>query len=92
MDESGNPFYCCFRGCPAFWALESYSQVEDKDDVVVALLWVNMKRLSDGDILFSSHCDLSRAHFNYNHPAVAEFRLKLAIATAREVGDSPKSD
>ncbi|KAI9084099.1 hypothetical protein K1719_033955 [Acacia pycnantha] len=66
------------RGSSAFWAWDSYSRVLDKDDVVVALLWVKMKRLSDGeDILFSSHCELSKAHFNYDHPAVIDFRLKL---------------
>ncbi|KAK4259856.1 hypothetical protein QN277_006146 [Acacia crassicarpa] len=59
MDESGNPFHCCFRGTPAFWAAVSYSIIDDKDDIVVALLWVKMIRLSDGQILFQSHCDLS---------------------------------
>ncbi|KAI9121428.1 hypothetical protein K1719_008461 [Acacia pycnantha] len=76
------------RGSAAFWALDSYSQVRNKDDVVVALLWVEMKRLSDGDILFSSHCDLSKAHFNYHHRAVFDFRNKLNPAVASQQDDS----
>ncbi|KAI9112817.1 hypothetical protein K1719_016134 [Acacia pycnantha] len=91
MDESGNAFYCCFRGSAAFWALDSYSRVGDKDDVVVALFWVKMTRLSDGDILFSSHCELSKARFNYNHPAIFAFRSSLDRAVADNVGPSPDS-
>ncbi|KAI9114178.1 hypothetical protein K1719_014828 [Acacia pycnantha] len=45
---SGNPFHCCFRGSPAFRASIRYSKVLDKDDVVVPLLWVKMKRLRMG--------------------------------------------
>ncbi|KAI9087264.1 hypothetical protein K1719_030734 [Acacia pycnantha] len=79
------------RGSAAFWALDSYSRVRNKDDVVVELLWVEMKRLSDGDILFSSHCDLSKAHFNYHHRAVIDFRSKLNHAVASQEDDSSDS-
>lgn len=41
---SGNPFHCCFRGSPAFWAAVSYSKVVNKDDVVIALFLVKMIR------------------------------------------------
>ncbi|KAI9118805.1 hypothetical protein K1719_010250 [Acacia pycnantha] len=75
MDESGNVFYCCFRGSAAFWALDSYSRVLDKY----------------GDILFSSHCDLSKAHFNYHYPAVIDFRSKLNRAVASQEDDSSDS-
>ncbi|KAI9128736.1 hypothetical protein K1719_000219 [Acacia pycnantha] len=78
MDECGNSFHCCFRGTPAFWANVSYSKVLNKEDVVVALLFVNMIRTRDGEIIFLSHCDLSEAIFNHNHPAIVNFRHWLA--------------
>ncbi|KAI9110008.1 hypothetical protein K1719_019049 [Acacia pycnantha] len=38
----GIPFHCCFRGTPTFWASISYSKVLNKEDLVVALLFVKM--------------------------------------------------
>ncbi|KAI9118993.1 hypothetical protein K1719_009668 [Acacia pycnantha] len=92
MDESGNPFHVCFRGSPAFWAAVNYSRLLDKQDSIVALLFVKMIRLSEGDILFISHNDASVAIFNYDHPAVVEFRFNLNRIVAAEfpyANDSP---
>ncbi|KAI9116887.1 hypothetical protein K1719_011886 [Acacia pycnantha] len=80
------------RGTPAFWASVSYSKLIDKEDVVVALLWVNMRRLSDREIVFQSHCDMSQAMFNYNHPDVVDFRVGLNLLAKAEINEDDDSD
>ncbi|KAI9118587.1 hypothetical protein K1719_010919 [Acacia pycnantha] len=35
----------------------------------------------DGQTTFHSHSDISEVVFNYNHPAVVDFRLKLNISS-----------
>ncbi|KAI9128876.1 hypothetical protein K1719_000359 [Acacia pycnantha] len=90
--DNGNPFHCCFRGTPAFWAFVSYSKLLDKDDVVASLLWMNMRRLSDGEIVFQSHCDLSQAIFNYNHDAIVDFCLRLNLLAKAELNEDDDSN
>ncbi|KAI9128550.1 hypothetical protein K1719_000033 [Acacia pycnantha] len=65
-----------FKRFPTFWASSSYASVLDKTDVVVAYFSVKMVR-TDGQTTFHSHSDISEVVFNYNHPAVVDFRLIL---------------
>ncbi|KAI9084441.1 hypothetical protein K1719_033631 [Acacia pycnantha] len=59
------------------------STTQDLLPVVFLFLEVNdpLKPQIDGQTTFHSHSDISEVVFNYNHPAVVDFRLKLNISS-----------
>ncbi|KAI9087177.1 hypothetical protein K1719_030812 [Acacia pycnantha] len=61
---------------------ESETAAEKKEDELLRPKSVSFFAWTgDGQTTFHSHSDISEVVFNYNHPAVVDFRLKLNISS-----------
>ncbi|KAI9078626.1 hypothetical protein K1719_039375 [Acacia pycnantha] len=93
-DCRSNNWSICVKLVGHFWDIPSQRRHKHLSyNAVITDAEVTMCSVDgdDGDILFSSHCELSKARFNYNHPAVIAFHSSLDRAVADNVTLSPDS-